>query len=126
TERGSVTISARRAESGSTIVFAVVDTGIGITAEHHRHIFEEFTQVDNSLQRTVKGTGLGLPLSQRLAAVLGGTIEIRSAAGEGSTFSLVIPTELEAITNARTSAPARVLIIDDSEIERYTLKQFLA
>ncbi len=126
TERGSVTISARRAENGSTIVFAVVDTGIGIAAEHHRHIFEEFTQVDNSLQRTVKGTGLGLPLSQRLAAVLGGTIEIRSAAGKGSTFSLVIPTELEAITNARTSAPARVLIIDDSEIERYTLKQFLA
>jgi CheY-like chemotaxis protein len=114
-------------------VFAVSDTGIGIAPEHHRGIFEEFTQVENPLQTTVKGTGLGLPLSQRLAGLLGGAIEVQSRLGEGATFSLVIPVSLEREPRPAPveSAPARsdaerVLIIDDNEIERYALRQFLA
>ncbi len=80
------------------IVFSVADTGIGIAPVNHRRIFDEFTQVENPLQTTVKGTGLGLPLSQRLAGLLGGTIDITSELGKGSVFSLAIPARLESST----------------------------
>jgi signal transduction histidine kinase len=133
TKRGYVRVSAHLTSDSKSVVFEVADTGIGIPPEHHRTIFEEFTQVENPLQTTVKGTGLGLPLSQRLAGVLGGTIEVRSALGEGSTFSLVIPVNLQSEADgveipmtARSEGIERVLIIDDNEIERYALRQFLA
>jgi signal transduction histidine kinase len=131
TEEGSVRVTARLAADTDMIVFSVADTGVGIAAENHRRIFDEFTQVENPLQTTVKGTGLGLPLSQRLAALLGGTIDVSSALGKGSVFSLAIPLTLANPAHAGgLAAPAarttqRVLIIDDSEIERYSLRQFL-
>jgi signal transduction histidine kinase len=136
TKKGSVRVLARLSGAGGdTIVFTVADTGIGIAPENHRRIFEEFTQIDNPLQPTVKGTGLGLPLSQRLAGLLGGSIVVRSALGEGSVFSLAIPVRLDA-TAMPSPAPGdtprarrtsdRVLIIDDNEIERYALRQFLS
>lgn len=134
TVRGSVRVACRLTEDGQLIVFEVADTGLGIAPENHRHIFEEFSQVENPLQAHVKGTGLGLPLSQRLAGLLGGSIEIRSQLGDGSTFTLVIPVRLDTLhaTGARAqldaaaSALDRVLIIDDNEIERYALRQFLS
>jgi signal transduction histidine kinase len=135
TVRGSVRVSCRLSQDGHLILFEVVDTGIGIAPENHRRIFDEFSQVENPLQRTVKGTGLGLPLSQRLAGLLGGSIEIRSQLGQGSTFTLAIPLRLdgehasEALASTQASTPMaldRVLIIDDNEIERYALRQFLA
>jgi signal transduction histidine kinase len=133
TKRGHVRVSAHLTSDGRSVVFEVADTGIGIPPEHHRAIFEEFTQVENPLQTSVKGTGLGLPLSQRLAGVLGGTIEVKSRLGEGSTFSLVIPVILQGeVDTVRTTIAIqaedveRVLIIDDNEIERYALRQFLA
>jgi signal transduction histidine kinase len=132
TEQGSVRVTARLAADTDTIVFSVADTGIGIAPEHHRHVFDEFTQVENPLQKTVKGTGLGLPLSQRLAGLLGGTIDVASELGKGSVFSLAIPVRLT--TSATLGVPAvpaerapqRVLIVDDSEVERYALRQFLS
>src|SRR5690606_13850644 len=78
TQRGWVRVSARLDDSGGTILFAVTDTGIGVAPEHHRHIFEEFTQLENALQPQIKGTGLGLPLAQRLAGLLGGAVSIAS------------------------------------------------
>ena len=90
TERGEVRVSAREG-TGDTIVFTVSDTGIGIAPEDIGRVFEEFTQVDNPLQRRVKGTGLGLPLSRRLAQLIGGDIHVDSEVGRGSTFSLVLP-----------------------------------
>ncbi|MGH8174983.1 MAG: ATP-binding protein [Steroidobacter sp.] len=130
TERGSVRVSARLANDGDNVVFDIVDTGIGIAPDNHRRIFEEFTQVENPLQSAVKGTGLGLPLSQRLAALIGGHITVRSALGEGSVFSLVIPRLIEtddASSEVATRTQAEcVLIIDDNEMERYALRQFLA
>ena len=134
TVRGSVDVSCRLAPEGDLILFEVADTGIGIAPENHRRIFDEFSQVENPLQTTVKGTGLGLPLSQRLAGLLGGNIEIRSALGQGSTFTLAIPLRFdgERVDSQRAGEVAapmaldRVLIIDDNEIERYALRQFLS
>lgn len=131
TEAGSVRVTARLAADTDMIVFSVADTGIGIAPENHRRIFDEFTQVENPLQTSVKGTGLGLPLSQRLAGLLGGSIDIASELGKGSVLSLAIPMRLESsappgVPVAPTARTAqRVLIVDDSEVERYALRQFL-
>jgi signal transduction histidine kinase/CheY-like chemotaxis protein len=135
TVRGSVSVSCRLSQDGQLILFEVADTGIGIAPENHRRIFDEFSQVENPLQTSVKGTGLGLPLSQRLAGLLGGSIEIRSALGQGSTFTLAIPLRVDGergalplVSSAAATPQAldRVLIIDDNEIERYALRQFLS
>ncbi|MFC4930978.1 ATP-binding protein [Massilia sp. GCM10023247] len=91
TEQGSVRVSAAEDTAGGTLTFAVTDTGIGIDAEHLQLIFEEFTQVENPLQRRSKGTGLGLPLCRRLAELLGGSVDVTSRPGIGSTFMLTLP-----------------------------------
>ena len=90
TERGEVRVSAREG-SDDTVVFTVTDTGIGISSEHVDRVFEEFAQIENPMQRRVKGTGLGLPLSRRLARLLGGDIVLESVVGRGSSFSLTLP-----------------------------------
>jgi signal transduction histidine kinase len=92
TEQGTVRLSARMLE-GDRVAFAVTDTGIGIAPEHLERVFDEFAQVDSPIQRRVRGTGLGLPLSRRLARLLGGEITLASRVGEGSTFTLAIPRE---------------------------------
>ncbi|MGZ6124700.1 MAG: ATP-binding protein [Myxococcales bacterium] len=89
TERGEVRIGARQDAPG-TVAFYVRDTGIGIAPEDQERIFEEFTQIEGVQQR-VKGTGLGLPLSRKLAEMLGGEIRLESAVGRGSSFFLTIP-----------------------------------
>jgi len=91
TEAGEVRVSASLAPNGSDVVFSVSDTGIGIAPEHITEIFEEFAQVENPLQRKVKGTGLGLPLSKKLAELLGGSVSVESEPGVGSSFFLTIP-----------------------------------
>jgi signal transduction histidine kinase len=91
TEQGSVRVSAAHDADTDTLRFAVTDTGIGIDAEHLQLIFEEFTQVENPLQRRSKGTGLGLPLCRRLAELLGGRVDVTSRPGVGSTFVLTLP-----------------------------------
>src|SRR5437667_2352800 len=91
TERGEVRVSARPSEDGRAVVFAVADTGIGIAPEDHQAIFQEFAQVESRLQRVVRGTGLGLPLTRKLAHLLGGSVAVHSTPGVGSTFSATIP-----------------------------------
>ena len=98
TPRGEVRVSA--VCEGDTVTFSVSDTGIGIDPKFHQSIFEDFTQVKSPLQKRLRGTGLGLALSKRLAGVLGGTVTMRSAPGAGSTFSLTIPVRLETPTDA--------------------------
>ena len=90
TERGEVRVAAA-AGPGGTIRFAVTDTGIGIAPGDLGRIFEEFGQVEGPIQARVKGTGLGLPLSRRLAELLGGGVAVRSTPGVGSTFEVAIP-----------------------------------
>ena len=91
TERGEIRVSARPSPDGASVVFAVADTGIGIAAEDRERIFDEFTQLDNPVQRRVRGTGLGLPLVRRLAGLLGGHVAVESVLGVGSTFTATIP-----------------------------------
>lgn len=91
TERGEVRVSARLDEDRAAVVFSVADTGIGIAAEDQERIFEEFSQLEHPLQRRVKGTGLGLPLTRKLAELLGGAVSVSSTPGAGSTFTATIP-----------------------------------
>ncbi|WP_427912397.1 sensor histidine kinase [Ramlibacter sp. MMS24-I3-19] len=93
TPKGEVRVAARRLDSG-LIQFSVVDTGIGIAPEYHQSIFQDFSQVQSALQKRLRGTGLGLSLSKRLAELLGGTVALQSEPGKGSTFSVTIPAEL--------------------------------
>lgn len=90
TEQGEVRVTATQTDD-TTITFAVSDTGIGIAPNDQERIFEDFVQVESHLQRRVKGTGLGLPLSRRLAELLGGSVAVHSEPGQGSTFAAVIP-----------------------------------
>ena len=77
--------------SGDQAVIAVADTGIGISAEDQRRIFDEFTQVIEGRSRSHEGTGLGLALTRRLLELMGGGIEVESALGIGSTFTVRVP-----------------------------------
>lgn len=90
TTRGEVRVSARM-EGENKIRFAVSDTGIGIAAELHDTLFEDFSQVDSPLQKRLRGTGLGLSLCKRFAALLGGEVGVDSTPGVGSTFFVIIP-----------------------------------
>ncbi|MET0779038.1 MAG: ATP-binding protein [Pseudomonas mandelii] len=90
TTRGEVRVSASL-EGSSHVRFAVTDTGIGIAAELHGALFEDFSQVDSPLQKRLRGTGLGLSLCKRFAALLGGEVGVESTPGVGSTFFVIIP-----------------------------------
>jgi signal transduction histidine kinase/CheY-like chemotaxis protein len=91
TERGEVHVSA--GVKGDRLILSVADTGIGIAKEDQDRIFQDFAQVDSPLQRKLKGTGLGLPLSRKLAHLLRGDVFLESEPGRGSTFTLDIPLE---------------------------------
>ena len=94
TEQGGVRLEARR-ESGNdaeaALAIDVIDTGIGIAIEQRELIFRPFTQLDQGTTRQFEGTGLGLHLSDRLASLIGGRISLRSTPGEGSVFTLWVP-----------------------------------
>ncbi|RON51479.1 sensor histidine kinase [Pseudomonas frederiksbergensis] len=90
TTRGEVRVSAQL-ENKDHVRFAVSDTGIGIAPELHGALFEDFSQVDSPLQKRLRGTGLGLSLCKRFAALLGGEVGVQSTPGTGSTFFVIIP-----------------------------------
>jgi CheY-like chemotaxis protein/anti-sigma regulatory factor (Ser/Thr protein kinase) len=125
TQQGHVRVSARHEPDTARVRFTVEDTGIGIAAEHLHTIFEEFTQVQGALQRG--GTGLGLPLSRRLAQLMGGDVTVRSTPGAGSTFELFLPLRYGSF--AEVPAPgqgtpdaAQLVVIDDEEAFRYVIR----
>ena len=91
TPTGSITIGAAFESRGRMVTISVRDTGVGIPEESRSTIFEDFRQLDNSPARGYGGTGLGLPICRRLAQMLGGSIDLESQVGEGSTFTLRLP-----------------------------------
>jgi signal transduction histidine kinase/CheY-like chemotaxis protein len=134
TERGEVRVSASRAPDDDAVVFSVADTGIGIATEDQERIFQEFGQLENPMQHRVRGTGLGLPLSRKLAELLGGGLTVTSTPGVGSTFVARIPivyaepgAEPSVLAPAGLPDPRRVpvLVIEDSPEERLVYEKFL-
>lgn len=122
TERGEVRVSAALV-GDNEIEFSVADTGIGIAPEDQELIFQDFVQLDNPIQRRIKGTGLGLPLSKKLARFLGGSVTVESVPGAGSTFRVRVPLRYRDAAEEQpprqiewTPEPANepVLFIEDS------------
>jgi CheY-like chemotaxis protein len=117
-EEGRIDVSARW--TGNDAVIVVRDSGVGIAAEDHERVFEEFRQVGDLKSREA-GTGLGLALSRRLAEAHGGRITLDSAPGQGARFEVTLPDAQADVTDApaRTEQPeapamtGRVLIIED-------------
>ena len=113
TAKGGVVLGVRRRGAGLRI--DVIDSGIGIAPDQHEAIFGEFTRLGAVEE---EGLGLGLAIAQRVALLLGGTIELASVPGRGSRFSLTLPAHLgvavQAVAGAAVSArPLRVLVIDN-------------
>ncbi len=147
TSKGSVTVTVRLAEAPVpgerlTIVISVCDTGIEISQEKRRHIFERFSQADNSITRKYGGTGLGLALSKELALALGGDLILKETSPRaGSTFEFFFPDSVYdeslrlihlgenagADADRRTQVATarldglRVLAVDDSEDNQFIL-----
>jgi signal transduction histidine kinase/CheY-like chemotaxis protein len=104
------------------LIYAVTDTGIGISDEQRKRLFQVFQQGDDSMSRKYGGTGLGLAISIRLARLMGGDITVESEAGSGSTFRLWIPARVcEAVRSVAPAAtglppqrPLRILLAEDN------------
>jgi PAS domain S-box-containing protein len=133
---GSIAIKATR--TGSSVRIVVSDTGNGITAEHLPAIFDRFRQVDSSSTRTHSGLGLGLAIVKYLVEAHGGTVSVQSQGlNQGSTFTVTLPAQLEAIVKeSLTRAPRaslssealagiRVLLVDDDEDTRHAIADAL-
>lgn len=97
TETGGVTVELSLEEMGDKpfVRFDVVDTGIGIPVDQQKSIFDKFTQADSSTTRKHGGTGLGLAITKQLTELLGGDLTLTSEPGKGSTFSLIIPANID-------------------------------
>ncbi len=147
TNQGSVKIVARidEVQDERQLVVEVRDTGIGIPSDKLETIFQPFVQADDSVTRQFGGTGLGLSISRRIAAALGGGLEVESAVGEGSTFTLRIaaPNATGLIEHHTTKqqpvadvidvatkqtvdfAGARILVVDDGDTNRKLIRLLL-
>jgi PAS domain S-box-containing protein len=140
TERGEVVLSidterpreaeGGRATEGPSLHFAVRDTGVGIPADRMDRLFASFSQVDASVTRRYGGTGLGLAISRRIVDLMGGTIWVESAPGQGSTFHFTIeavavsaPGRSRVAVGAVELAGKRLLIVDDSPTNRLILSR---
>jgi GAF domain-containing protein/CheY-like chemotaxis protein len=148
TERGAITLNVgldeRRTandeslspQSSALVTFSVTDTGIGMSDEQCAKLFEEFTQADAGTSRKYGGTGLGLALSRRFCRMMGGDITVKSAAGQGSTFTIVLPAQVndpKAMPAQEQELPVetvaigakKVVVIDDDATARDLLQRLL-
>jgi two-component system sensor histidine kinase/response regulator len=136
TEHGNIAITVslvRKDEDSYLVRFAVRDTGIGITPEVQSRLFMPFEQADTSTTRRFGGTGLGLAISSRLAAAMGGDIDVDSRPGAGSTFWFTArlqaarngETAIPAATPSRLPASASILLAEDNAINEEVARSML-
>jgi signal transduction histidine kinase/ligand-binding sensor domain-containing protein/CheY-like chemotaxis protein len=134
TEKGEVVIAVNKRDSffieGKkffTVSIAVSDTGIGISGEKIKQIFERFTQADSSTTRNYGGTGLGLTIAKNLAELMGGSLEVQSEQGKGSVFTLLIPMEVVDDFGAGIliKKATRVLVVDGNVTNGKLLSKML-
>ena len=136
TERGSIRLEARAealAADRIELRLSVQDTGIGISKEASKNVFKAFTQGDSGGMRKYDGTGLGLTISSRLVALMGGRIELESEPGKGSRFTLVLP-EVQVARSTSTQAsvqlpsrfePTDILLVEDNKPNRMVVQGYL-
>ncbi len=127
TEEGSVTLKidvTKEEKDSVTLMFYIIDTGMGIREEDLAHLFEAFQQMDKEKNRYKEGTGLGLTISSQLVELMGGAIRVESVYGKGSTFSFevvqrsgdisVLEQKKTADYREFTAPDAKILIVDDN------------
>ncbi|HEY5087091.1 MAG TPA: response regulator, partial [Gemmatimonadaceae bacterium] len=137
TDHGIVRLSVTRERSperdGDEYVFGVSDTGIGMTAAQQARLFEAFSQAEASTTRRFGGTGLGLAITRRFCEMMGGSIDVQSEHGRGSTFTMRLPatvgeqaaSDVAIAASAAAATSGRVLVIDDEASVRSLLRRFL-
>ena len=122
TEKGSVAVLVEAVDAGpeaATLRFTVSDSGIGIPADSLAQLFAPFSQADASMTRRFGGTGLGLTISRRIAALMGGEIAVRSTPGAGSEFVLTVPmprAAAQAGDDAAAAPAPHLLVVDDHPV----------
>jgi PAS domain S-box-containing protein len=130
TEQGEVDVrvSVKSENKNETLLqFSVRDTGIGISKEKQKMIFDNFSQVDGSTTRKVGGTGLGLSISKHLVEKMGGQIGVKSKINKGSEFWFAVPFKKQSRRRRKLEPPANIrgayiLVVDDNETNRNVLK----
>ncbi len=124
----------KKPNSKAKVTFLVQDSGIGISLEHQRSIFDPFTQADGANNRQFGGTGLGLAISSNIVSLMGGTLEVKSEQGKGSLFSFSIEasTSTSKKSDERSSAiskvpnePHNILLVEDNEVNKLLAKTIL-
>ncbi|MCC3751361.1 MAG: PAS domain S-box protein [Halorhodospira halophila] len=132
TRKGQVGLTVERIDEdaeGVRLRFTVEDTGIGISAEQRRHLFQAFSQADTSTTRNYGGTGLGLVISQRLVERMGGELQLSSTPGAGTRFSFELRLPTAGARSPATLEPkafgGHVLVVDDHRIARQILREHL-
>jgi diguanylate cyclase (GGDEF)-like protein len=131
TEQGQIELkvswlNSSENEHGRNVLFEVIDTGSGIPLDQQTQIFDSFTQADNSTTRSYGGTGLGLTISKKLVALMGGKLEVKSQVGNGSSFFFslnmdFLPESASHNADVNTLQNQLVLVVDDNETNRAIL-----
>lgn len=129
TEKGHVLVRVIDGDdkSGGRIKISVEDTGIGISQEHIKCIFKEFTQLDSNPNRKFQGTGLGLSITRHLVELMGGEVFVQSAPEEGSTFSVELPLKMagDAPCRSFSSLVGRALVVEGHSLSRTIIEHQL-
>ncbi|MBL8080875.1 MAG: PAS domain-containing protein [Anaerolineales bacterium] len=126
-EKGSVKLGVDISEEEGQIRFSVQDTGVGISSEDLKKLFQPFVQLDNSLSRQFEGSGLGLVLVKKLAELHGGTVMVESQPGLGSNFIVTFPWYPNSERNTRQGLMKDIVIENDGENKVETgIKIFIA